>query len=434
MKVNISYKVRLIGIYKALLETVHLYQKAVLFLCRICDSEWDNISSFGSLEMKQSYVEHLVHRTRSNIPSYDVPLWFENMPSYFRRAAISDAIGTVSSYRSNHDNWIKNGMKGGEPHICSHISNGPVFYRDNMYREKERSSCSIKIFDGHSYIWIDVHLRNQDVRYIEKHMADSHMSAPRLELKHGKAWLVFTFTEDVSLNGGEPLVVGCDLGINSDAALCLLRSDGTVLLRKFINFKSDKAKIWHLLNITRKITKASGPKAARKTWEYIKFLNKLLSDKIAKAIVDFAASYDASHIVFEYLDMRNHKTKSQKISRWRKNDIQKKTETKAHRLGIHISHVNAWNTSSLAFDGSGKVNRDPHNHALATFASGKQYNADLSASYNIAARFYIREILKTSDENLRSYIEAKVPQCMVRTTSTLSDLISLCAALRSYTS
>jgi putative transposase len=44
---------------------------------------------------------------------------------------------------------------------------------------------------------------------------------------------------------------------------------------------------------------------------------------------------------------------------------------------------------SYAFDGSGKVQRDKANYALATFANGKHYNADLNAAYNIGARFWV---------------------------------------------
>ena len=38
-------------------------------------------------------------------------------------------------------------------------------------------------------------------------------------------------------------------------------------------------------------------------------------------------------------------------------------------------------TSAYAFDGSGKVKRSKKNYSLCVFPSGKQYNADLSASY-----------------------------------------------------
>jgi hypothetical protein len=51
-------------------------------------------------------------------------------------------------------------------------------------------------------------------------------------------------------------------------------------------------------------------------------------------------------------------------------------------LGGRIAKVNPKNTSAYAFDGSGRVKRSNKNYSQATFQNGKQYNADLSASYN----------------------------------------------------
>ena len=109
--------------------------------------------------------------------------------------------------------------------------------------------------------------------------------------------------------------------------------------------------------------------------------------------------------------------------------VQQIVSCKAHREGIRVSRVCAWNTSSLAFDGSGKVCRDKDNYSMCTFTSGKRYNCDLSASYNIAARYFIRESIKTLPVKARLGIEAKVPQCTKRTTCTLSTLVSLNAEL-----
>lgn len=102
---------------------------------------------------------------------------------------------------------------------------------------------------------------------------------------------------------------------------------------------------------------------------------------------------------------------------WKHRDIQKLTEYKAHQLGMRISRVCAWGTSRLAYDGSGEVKRGkevskttPYN--VCCFKNGKQYNCDLSASYNIGARYYLREI------SLR-YKEYVLPAAPKRT---LSDL------------
>ena len=42
---------------------------------------------------------------------------------------------------------------------------------------------------------------------------------------------------------------------------------------------------------------------------------------------------------------------------WRAQYVQAMVTDKAHRKGIRVSRVNAWGTSRLAYDGSGKVER-----------------------------------------------------------------------------
>jgi putative transposase len=95
----------------------------------------------------------------------------------------------------------------------------------------------------------------------------------------------------------------------------------------------------------------------------------------------------------------------------------------AHYRGMRIRRVNAKNTSALAFDGSGKVVRNGKKD-LAVFPTVKMYHADLNASYNIGARYFLREILKSFSEKERLQWEAKVPSIAARTRHTLSSLIT----------
>lgn len=113
-----------------------------------------------------------------------------------------------------------------------------------------------------------------------------------------------------------------------------------------------------------------------------------------------------------------------KLHYWRKIAIQNKVEEMAHFEGMRISRVLANGTSMYAYDGSGKVERTPRKD-LCTFQSGKEYHADLNASYNIGARFFIRAILKPLSEMRELGIQAKVPVSLVRTEQTLATLISL---------
>ena len=107
---------------------------------------------------------------------------------------------------------------------------------------------------------------------------------------------------------------------------------------------------------------------------------------------------------------------------WRKRDIQNICEHQAHRHGMRLARVCAYNTSRLAYDGSGMVERSKKNHSLCVFKNGKTYNCDLSASYNIGARYFIRELLKPFPETERSLLEAKVPSIKRRTSCVYADL------------
>ena len=137
-------------------------------------------------------------------------------------------------------------------------------------------------------------------------------------------------------------------------------------------------------------------------------------------------------IVFEHLELQGKKrgSKKERLHHWKAQYVQSMVEHKAHRLSMRISRVCSWGTSQLAYDGSGTVERGiKGNYSICKFQNGKIYNCDLSASYNIGARYFVREILKSLPETVRLDTEVKVPGCTKRTTCTLSTLISLNAAM-----
>lgn len=124
---------------------------------------------------------------------------------------------------------------------------------------------------------------------------------------------------------------------------------------------------------------------------------------------------------------------------WKCRAIINKLKHNAHKYEMRFTRVNAKNTSALAYDGSGKVKRNEKNASLCIFPSGitkkgnisyahgKQYNCDLNASYNIGARYFIKEILKTASEKKLSQLQAKAPEIVRRTHCTLSTLRLLVA-------
>ena len=155
-------------------------------------------------------------------------------------------------------------------------------------------------------------------------------------------------------------------------------------------------------------------------------------------------------IVFEHLDTAGKKkgSKKQKLVMWKHRDVQNTAERLAHRYDMRISHVCAWNTSKLAYDGSGVVKRGsdvPRSektesmmrqsiykgrmeeripYDICQFMNGKLYNCDLNASYNIGVRYFIRELLKALPQ-----IQAEVPDLGSGSSRTLADLWQLNTAI-----
>ena len=241
------------------------------------------------------------------------------------------------------------------------------FYHDVMYREgaEGKEEAYLKLYDGPDWKCFCVRLNHTDMEYLRKNWSGKTTSAPILEKRHHKY-----------------------LGINTDAVCTIMQADETVLGRRFIDHPSEKDRIYRTLGRIRKFQREHGSVQPWGKWAYTKRLNIEPGKKIAGAIVKYAEENHADVIVFEYLEMQGKISgkKKQKLHLWRKRDIQKRCEHQAHRKEMRVSRVCAWNTSRLAYDGSGRVSRGPKNHSLCVFQTGKRYNCNLSASYNIGAR------------------------------------------------
>ncbi len=185
----------------------------------------------------------------------------------------------------------------------------PVFYRDVMYREAEPGEdvAHLKLFDGREWKWFQVKLLHTDMEYLRKKMERRKASAPTLERKHHKYFLRFSYTEEVTLSKTavkQQVICSVDLGINTDAVCSIMRADGTILGRKFINFPSDKDHLYHVLGRIRRFQREHSSRQVQSRWDYAKRLNMELSRKIAAEITKYAVEYQAGVIVFEYLEMQ----------------------------------------------------------------------------------------------------------------------------------
>lgn len=345
MKVASSYAVEIKNLNRIFKDTVNIYRKALSFLIDVYDREWDYLSSIPQKQKRFNVAEHLIHSTNNNkanslqrgsnsgvtgFAKYDFDTLFYKMPAYLRRDLINTALGAVSSYRSNQKNWEAAGKVGNKPTLQAHRYEMPVFFRDNMYQEESDTVCKLKLFHQNDWIWVPVNLLKTDVDYLKKYWSHIKPSTPKLEKRHKKYYLRFTYEEDTKLSAvpvEDQIICSVDLGINSDAVCSIMVSNGTDLARKFINFSGEKDHLYHALNRIRKFQREHGSQNSRSFWEYVnsilsssnssetgfaKRLNIELSIKIAAAVTSFSAEYHTDVIVFEYLDFKGAKHGSKK--------------------------------------------------------------------------------------------------------------------------
>jgi putative transposase len=143
-------------------------------------------------------------------------------------------------------------------------------------------------------------------------------------------------------------------------------------------------------------------------------------------LLKIAKQFGVKYIVFEHLKGwrprggKKRSTLRQRFHGWLHRRIVSLTEMKWSELGGSVVFVNPRGTSSYAYDGSGKLKRSSSNYELAVFASGKKYNCDLSASYNIGSRF----ILKLLSGNSQQDDDGRSTSSSPRSRGTLSMLWS----------
>ncbi len=440
-----TYNIRLVEAYGVFDDTLKLYRQAVMFFVDVIRKEWDTLKDCTSKTEYNPIVEFLTVKTKSNPnPKYDFSKRFYKFPSYLRRAAVSEAYGMVSSYNSNLENWKQEpkAKRGKRTQLPKSANTFPCMYRDNCFIRTGEYTAKVKAFIRNTWDWVEVKLRKTDVDYITKRCVLRKECAPTLVKKH-KVWeLAFPF-EHYSTLSETPLrerrIVSVDLGINNPCTCSVMESDGTVVGRHFLKLPSEYDSLIRALNGIRFSRKHGSRKMPHK-WAKVRNINTDISRKTAQFIVDTAIMYDADVVVMESLQVRGKKKRGGKkmiLHHWRCQYVQELVTNKCHSIGIRIAHVCARNTSRLAFDGSGEVKRGKEseltngNYSLCEFSSGKVYHCDLNASYNIGARYYIRETLRLIPETERLEVLAKVPSLSWRSTCVLSDLKDLCAVMHS---
>ena len=432
MKVTSSYAMKLTGDLKALEKSITIYRNALSFIIPIVNVRWDELKDLAYMKQRMTYTEKIIHSTNKNHASYNFDEAFPKFPTYLRRATLNDALGIVSSYRSNLANWEKE-PKGQAPRLSLTHYACPAYYKNNLFRnfDSVRQTIELKVFKNGDWVYEVYHLKTSDCRYYQTHLTGKKQNVPIIQKKGRRFYATFSYEENVALIPEESIrkICAVDLGLGTDATCSIMWQDGTVYARKFISFSKEHDQLHTQLGRIKRNQKR-GSRHNKTLWRKVAGISQDIADKTVKAILEFGKEHGVDSFVLEYLAFKG-KNIVKRAHFWRYKRIYKVVLAfRAHQYGLRIARVNARYTSRLAFDGTGLSKRGreiaPETpYAIMEFPTGKVYNADLNASYNIGARYFIKHLLKTVTETQRLALEAKVPRVAKRSTCTLSDLINL---------
>lgn len=432
------------GLKRMLKGTIAIQREALAYICGVSMDHWDTLGPL-SRQKRLTMMEKLVHKTKDNpSPEYaDFDTKFPKLPSYIRRALINAATGAASSFHTRLADYgrrkyaaMSDGKRFREkPPVFSPSNACIVLYKKQSF-DRDGRSVTIKAFIRNSWQWVRVSMPSRDYKDLEKTaLAAVRVFSPSLVYKNRKFYLAFPV--DYGCAGfperdiRHQKVLAADLGINRGAVFSVVDSRGNIHARMFDPFGRERAALESCIKAIRHVQKKSGHgQSLSKVYQKLDGLKDNYAKQLAHWIVMQAVQQGVYGIVLEYLGrMKGRGSKKDRIHHWCKCRILDYVKGLAFRYGIRVFLINPKNTSRLAYDGSGEVVRDNNNFSLCTFATGKRYDCDLGASYNIGARYFLRAMEKAMASESWERLKAEVPGLATRTECTLFTLWKVSALL-----
>ena len=348
---------------------------------------------------------------------------FYKFPSYYRRGAIQFAVGQVSSFVTRYRMWqsgIRKRKTALPPKLNADCGTYPPLYKNQCIKlAEDNNSAEIKVFTGADWIWLTIGITGHRQRHLNP---NNQRKSPYLIVNDRGCHLSVPFKIKKPKIKDKESVLSVDLGINTTVIVSIVNFDGTVSHREFIHPGRDidhrdqrLKRISKKASLTGKLYKGFAKGLYRKAGN----INREIGQKVSARLVKIAKQYNVKYIVFEHLKgwrPRGGKKRSnlrQRFHGWLHRRIVNLTEMKWSELGGKTVFVNPHGTSSYAYDGSGKLKRSSKNYELAIFTSGKKYNCDLSASYNIASRFILKLLGGNSPQDEQGKSSCSSPRSWV---------------------
>lgn len=357
----------------------------------------------------QNLLRHLelqtIKQRNGNLP--EIPLPYEKVPLYFRRAAINAAISMFRSYQGKLKSWEEGKIKGSKPSAPKQLHMSMLYYK-GMYKEFDEKSIMLKLFTGRSWAWVKH-------RYTGRPFPeDAELMSPRIVMNKKKVMMhvpVKVSVEDIRtakerVEQNEKFVSVAFTMSDSLAVCTTFEANGRATHPYFI--KGGKALEHRRKQLLGYIKRGGQHQNSNNEKIYTKYYKKItrLTDhfahEVSRKIVDYALKEGAKLIVmpsygdtFEKGSLYYLKTNSMEFIGRR---IIRYTTYKAWQAGIIIQHNSVGNAKKICFQCGApiyKFNTEYQTPSL-NFIGGKNFcccnkhcgSTALNTTRNIGRSFY----------------------------------------------
>lgn len=393
--------------------TKELYNKVMLFYYNLLLEHMDFLELGNQKVMRELEKLTIISRDKHE-PSNPLP--YERIPVYFRRAAISSAIGIVRTYHTKYLTWMESTkaeeVSTEKPEKANGFNAQPVFYK-GMYKEFEDDSIKLKLWSGTSWIWVKHKVSGR------KLPEDAIIMSPTVSVSKNKAMLHVPVKSKVSdvRNVNERMEDGeriCAVSLSSSDTLAVctvLESNGHIIHSCFVRggdeLKHRRKRLLGKIALNHRQSGGINKSDRNNTELYHKLKNitDYYSHLVSRRIIDFCKKHEVKIIVFQDIGMIVP-LKDKKYTQVNENDfiirrIVRYTEYKAFAYGIVVTRVRPNYTSCKCYQCRAyvkkhnmKENRYGKNYVCE---NGHQGNAYLNTSKNIGLMFLKKaEVIKAA--------------------------------------
>ena len=155
-----------------------------------------------------------------------------------------EALGKVSSYRSNLANWeaAESAKRGKQPSLPQVGYVYPAMYRSGMFVCTEMYRATVNVFIRNTWDWVLVDFRKSDADYILRRRKNCKECVLALQ-KRGKKWFLdFVFQTSAKLPDvpiKDTSILAVDLGLNSACTCSIMTRSARSSERNFFPFREN---------------------------------------------------------------------------------------------------------------------------------------------------------------------------------------------------